>query len=240
MFLFWKWKYNFDFEIKKIRIYPVEIELFVSSTSQKSCQYEFIVVQLWFWLNIEMSPPTIRQPGDVVNEVYSHNIKTILDLCSEAGDDPTPLIEQTKTELQKMVAEMMAEDDALLERKRAELAPIRVRFESLYHELHPDKSCPQYGTTLPVLQALRTYVDEHKKLKEEHEKLLEREPDLRREERQLCNELNERSLQIDNPSFLNKQLVAQMSLLSEHINELRQEKVFWLRIYSKWIEIFGF
>ena len=46
-----------------------------------------------------MSPPTIRQPGDVVNEVYSHNIKTILDLCSEAGDDPTPLIEQTKTEM---------------------------------------------------------------------------------------------------------------------------------------------
>lgn len=129
-----------------------------------------------------------------------------------------------------MVAEMMAEDDALLERKRAELAPIRARFEALYHELHPDKSCPQYGSTLPVLQALRMYVDEHKKLKEEHEKLLEREPDLRREERQLCNELNERSLQIDNPNFLTKQLVAQMSLLSEHIKELRQEKV--LRLFS--------
>ena len=124
-----------------------------------------------------------------------------------------------------MVTEMMAEDDALLERKRAELAPVRVRYEALYHELHPDKPCPQYGNTLPVLQALRTYVDEHKKLKEEHEKLLEREPDLRREERQLCNELNERSLQIDNQNFLSKQLVAQMSLLSEHIAQLREEKV---------------
>jgi len=124
-----------------------------------------------------------------------------------------------------MVTEMMAEDDALLERKRAELAPIRARYESLYHELHPDKTCPQYGNTLPVLQALRTYVDEHKKLKEEHEKLLEREPDLRREERQLCNELNERSLQIDNQNFMSKQLVTQMSLLSEHIAQLREEKV---------------
>jgi hypothetical protein len=126
-----------------------------------------------------------------------------------------------------MVAEMMAEDDALLERKRAELAPIRARYESLYHELYPDKTCPQYGNSLPVLQALRTYVDEHKKLKEEHEKLLEREPDLRREERQLCNELNERSLQIDNQNFISKQLVAQMNLLSEHISELREEKVFF-------------
>ena len=125
-----------------------------------------------------------------------------------------------------MVTEMIAEDDALLERKRAELAPIRARYEALYHELHPDKTCPPYGTSLPVLQALRTYVDEHKKLKEEHEKLLEREPDLRREERQLCNELNERSLQIDNPTFLSKQLVAQMSLLSEHIAQLREKKVF--------------
>jgi hypothetical protein len=130
-----------------------------------------------------------------------------------------------------MVAAMIAEDDALLERKRAELAPIRARYEALYHELHPDKTCPQYGNHLPVLQALRTYVDEHKKLKEEHEKLLEREPDLRREERQLCNELNERSLQIDNQNFLSKQLVAQMSLLSEHIAQLREEKVFHLFLF---------
>ena len=124
-----------------------------------------------------------------------------------------------------MVAEMMAEDDALLERKRAEIAPVRKRFEELYHELHPDKSCPQYATTLAVLPALRRYIDEHKKLKEEHEKLLEREPDIRREERQLCNELNERTLQIDNANFQSKQLVTQISLLSEHIVELREEKV---------------
>ncbi len=173
-----------------------------------------------------MSPSSIRQPGDVVNEVYSENIKSIFQLCLDSGDDPSSLIEQAKHELQKMVAEMMAEDDALLERKRAELAPIRARYESLFHELYPDKPCPQYGNCLPVLQALRTYVDEHKKLKEEHEKLLEREPDLRREERQLSNELNERSLQIDNQNFMSKQLVAQMNLLSEHIAQLREEKVF--------------
>lgn len=124
-----------------------------------------------------------------------------------------------------MVTEMIAEDDALLERKRNELVPIRTRYESLYHELHPDKTCPQYGSTLPVLRALRMYVDEHKKLKEEHEKLIEREPDIRREERQLCNELNERSLQLDSSNFNSKQLVTQISLLSEHIAELREEKV---------------
>lgn len=166
----------------------------------------------------------IRQPGDIVNGVYSENIKSIIKMCLDVGDDPTSLIEQVKHELQKMVAEMMAEDDALLERKRAELIPIRTRFESLYHELHPDKEYPQYSTTLPVLPALRKYVDEHKKLKEEHEKLLEREPDIRREERQLCNELNERSLQIDNANFQSKQLVTQISLLSEHIASLRDEK----------------
>lgn len=125
-----------------------------------------------------------------------------------------------------MVTEMIAEDDALLERKRSELVPIRARFESLYNELYPDKICPQYGTTLPVLQALRTYVDEHKKLKREYEKLLEREPDIRREERELCNELNERSLQNENSNFNSKQLVTQISLLSEHIAELSEEKVF--------------
>ncbi|CAF0973444.1 unnamed protein product [Rotaria sp. Silwood1] len=171
-----------------------------------------------------MSRILIRQPGDIVNEVYSQNISSIIKMCFDAGDDPSTLIEEAKRELQKMVTEMIAEDDALLERKRSELAPIRARFESLYHELHPDKTCPQYGNTLPVLQALRIYVDEHKKLKEEHEKLLEREPDIRREERQLCNELNERSLQIDNSNFNSKQLVTQISLLSEHIAELREEK----------------
>jgi len=132
-----------------------------------------------------------------------------------------------------MVTEMIAEDDALLKRKRTELAPIRTRYESLYHELHPDKTCPQYGNTLPVLQALRIYVDEYKNLKEEHEKLLEREPDIRRDERQLCNELNERSLQIDNSNFNSKQLVTQISLLSQHISELREEKVMTFELIFK-------
>jgi hypothetical protein len=128
-----------------------------------------------------------------------------------------------------MVTEMIAEDDALLERKRTELAPIRTRYESLYHELHPDKTCPQYGNALPVLQALHIYVDEHKKLKEEHEKLLGCEADIRREERQLCDELNQRSLQIDN----SKQLVSQISLLSEHITQLHEEKVFIFQFVFK-------
>ncbi len=47
-----------------------------------------------------MSPSSIRQPGDVVNEVYSQNIKAIIEMCLEAGDDPTPLIDQTIRELQ--------------------------------------------------------------------------------------------------------------------------------------------
>ena len=47
-----------------------------------------------------MSPSSIRQPGDVVNEVYSENIKGIIEMSLEAGDDPTPLIEQTIRELQ--------------------------------------------------------------------------------------------------------------------------------------------
>jgi hypothetical protein len=47
-----------------------------------------------------MSPPSVRQPGDVVNEVYSQNIKSIIDMCVEAGDDPSSLIEETKHELQ--------------------------------------------------------------------------------------------------------------------------------------------
>ncbi|CAF2071458.1 unnamed protein product [Rotaria magnacalcarata] len=171
-----------------------------------------------------MSPVSIRSPGEVVNEVYSQNIQSIIHMCLDAGDDPGSIIDEVKYELQKMVTEMMAEDGALLERKRTELAPIRTRYESLYHELYPDKTCPQYGSTLPVLLALRTYVDEHKKLKEEYEKLLKREIDIRLEEKRLCNELNERSLQIDNQNFSSKQLVTQMSLLSEHITELRDEK----------------
>ena len=124
-----------------------------------------------------------------------------------------------------MVSQMMAEDHALLESKRAEILLVRTRYESLYHELHPDKTCPDYADALPVLQALRTYVDEYQALKEEHGKLLEREVDIRREERALCNELSERSLQVEDPSFLTKPLIAQMSLLAEHVDELRDVKV---------------
>jgi hypothetical protein len=47
-----------------------------------------------------MSPLSIRQPGDVVNEVYSENIKSIIEMCFEVGDDPSSLIEETKHELQ--------------------------------------------------------------------------------------------------------------------------------------------
>jgi hypothetical protein len=47
-----------------------------------------------------MSPSSVRQPGDVVNEVYSENIKLIIQMCLDAGDDPSSLIEETKHELQ--------------------------------------------------------------------------------------------------------------------------------------------
>jgi len=47
-----------------------------------------------------MSPPLLRQPGDIVNEIYSQNIQTIIQMCFDVGDDPTSLIEQAKRELQ--------------------------------------------------------------------------------------------------------------------------------------------
>lgn len=47
-----------------------------------------------------MTFSSIRQPGDVVNEVFSQNIEAIIQLCLEAGDDPSQLIEETKHELQ--------------------------------------------------------------------------------------------------------------------------------------------
>lgn len=43
---------------------------------------------------------SIRQPGDVVNEVFSENIEILIHMCLEAGDDPSSLIEETKHELQ--------------------------------------------------------------------------------------------------------------------------------------------
>jgi hypothetical protein len=125
-----------------------------------------------------------------------------------------------------MVAEMMTEDELLLERKRAELASMRARYQSLYHELYPDKVCPDYEHGLAVLPALRIYADHWDQLKEEHEQLLEREAEIRREEIRLCHELQESSLQTEIGSLLSKPLVTQISLLSEHIAELRAEKVF--------------
>jgi hypothetical protein len=47
-----------------------------------------------------MSSPLIRQPGDIVNEVYSEKIQTIIQMCFDVGDDPSSLIEQTQRELQ--------------------------------------------------------------------------------------------------------------------------------------------
>ena len=124
-----------------------------------------------------------------------------------------------------MVAEMMAEDERLLERKRVELSTIRARYQSLYRELHPDTVYPDDEHTLAVLPALRAYADQWDQLKEEHEQLLEREVEIRREERRLCHELQESSLQSEKESLLSKPLVTQISLLSEHIAELRAEKV---------------
>ncbi len=50
-----------------------------------------------------MSPPLIHQPGDIVNEVYSENIQSIIQICLDAGDDPSSLIEQAKRELQVVI-----------------------------------------------------------------------------------------------------------------------------------------
>ena len=47
-----------------------------------------------------MSSPLLRQPGDIVNEVYSEKIQSIIQLCFDVGDDPSSLIEQAKRELQ--------------------------------------------------------------------------------------------------------------------------------------------
>jgi hypothetical protein len=50
-----------------------------------------------------MSSPSIRQPGDIVNEVYLENIQSIIQMCFDVGDDPTSLIEQAKRELQVII-----------------------------------------------------------------------------------------------------------------------------------------
>jgi hypothetical protein len=46
------------------------------------------------------SSSTIRQPGDIVNEIYFEKIQSIIQICSDVGDDPNSLIEQTKREIQ--------------------------------------------------------------------------------------------------------------------------------------------
>ena len=51
-----------------------------------------------------MSSPIIRQPGDIINEIYSENIQTIIQMCIDVGDDPTSLIEEAKRELQVMIS----------------------------------------------------------------------------------------------------------------------------------------
>ncbi len=51
-----------------------------------------------------MSPSPIRQPGDIVNEIYSHNIQSIIQMCFDVGDDPTSLIEQVDRELQVIIS----------------------------------------------------------------------------------------------------------------------------------------
>lgn len=47
-----------------------------------------------------MSQYSFRQPGDIVNEVYSQNMPSIIQMCFDAGDDPSLLIEEAKRELQ--------------------------------------------------------------------------------------------------------------------------------------------
>lgn len=47
-----------------------------------------------------MLSTSFRAPGDIVNQVYSEKIQSIIELCSDVGDDPTLLIEQSKRELQ--------------------------------------------------------------------------------------------------------------------------------------------
>jgi hypothetical protein len=50
--------------------------------------------------SIMSPPPSIRQPGDIVNEIYSETIQSIIEICLNVGDDPSSLIEQAKRELQ--------------------------------------------------------------------------------------------------------------------------------------------
>ena len=46
-----------------------------------------------------MFPMSVRQPGDVVNKVYSQNIQSIIQMCIDVGDDPNLMIEEVKHQL---------------------------------------------------------------------------------------------------------------------------------------------
>jgi hypothetical protein len=41
----------------------------------------------------------IPQPGDLVNEIYSEQIPSIVSMCLEAGDDPHLLLHEVQDEL---------------------------------------------------------------------------------------------------------------------------------------------
>ena len=47
-----------------------------------------------------MCSALLRQPGDIVNDVYTEKMQSIIQMCSDVGDDPSSLIEQAKRELQ--------------------------------------------------------------------------------------------------------------------------------------------
>lgn len=60
----------------------------------RHCYHSFRIVKS------NMSSPSFRAPGEIVNEVYLEKIQSIIQLCSDVGDDPDSLIEQAKRELQ--------------------------------------------------------------------------------------------------------------------------------------------
>jgi len=62
--------------------------------------FHIVKVDLLFFLALNMSSPSFRAPGDIVNEVYLDKIQSIIQLCSDVGDEPSSLIEQAKRELQ--------------------------------------------------------------------------------------------------------------------------------------------
>ncbi|CAF1258726.1 unnamed protein product [Didymodactylos carnosus] len=167
-----------------------------------------------------MSENNLISPGDIVNTVYAQRIKSLREKCDKTDDDPQEWIEATKKDPRKMVAEMMDEDRKLYERKMNDVNIIKLKYNQLWKELHPDKECPTYNESFLVLLALRAYEEEYNRLKKQHTKLLEREPEIRRKEQELCNELNEKPLDLNK----NTLLVTCMSFIITHILELREKK----------------